>query len=82
MELSELRQNISRIDSELLMLLDERMELAVWVAEYKRENNLPIFDPAREAEILEKIPPAYRGIWREIMDASKRVQEGYLEWDK
>lgn len=79
MELSELRQNISRIDSELLRLLDERMELAVWVAEYKKNHGLPVFDPVREAEILEKIPPAYRGIWREIMGASKRVQEEYLK---
>ncbi len=28
MELTKLRQSISRIDSELLRLLDERMELA------------------------------------------------------
>ena len=79
MELSELRQNISRIDSELLRLLGERMELAVWVAEYKWEHGLPVFDPVREAEILTKIPEGYRDIWKEIMGESKRVQEEYLK---
>lgn len=79
MELSELRQNISCIDSKLLSLLDERMQLAMWVAEYKKNHGFPVFDPVREAEILTKIPPAYQGIWKEIMGASKKVQESYLQ---
>ena len=79
MELTKLRQSISRIDSELLRLLDERMELADWVAEYKWEHDLPVFDPVREAEILEKIPEEYQGIWKEMMDVSKRRQEEYLK---
>lgn len=79
MHLTEIRQHISFIDTELLRLLDERMQLAKWVAEYKKEHNLPVFDPAREAEILEKIPEEYQGIWKEMMNVSKRQQEEYLK---
>ena len=79
MELSELRQRITSIDSELLRLLDERMQLAEWVAAYKREYGIPVFDAVREQEILAKIPEGYRDIWREIMGASKKVQEEYLK---
>lgn len=79
MQLSELRQHITSIDSELLRLLDERMQLAEWVAAYKREHGLPVFDAVREAEILAKIPEGYRDIWKEIMGASKKVQEDYLK---
>lgn len=79
MQLSELRQHITSVDSELLRLLDERMQLAEWVAAYKREHGLPVFDAVREAEILTKIPEGYRDIWKEIMGASKKVQEDYLK---
>ena len=79
MHLRELRQNISTIDTELLRLLDERMELAEWVAAYKREHGLPVFDAVREAEILQKIPEAYQGIWKEMMNVSKRRQEDFLQ---
>lgn len=78
MELSELRQSISALDSELLQLLDERMELAKLVAEYKKVHNMPIFDAAREQEILEKIPKNYQSIWKEIMQVSKDIQKQYV----
>ena len=54
MDLNELRQQINRIDDELLDLFTRRMDLASQVAEYKRENDLPILQPAREREILKK----------------------------
>ena len=55
MDLSELRQEIDRIDTELVRLFTERMGISAQVADYKRENNLPIFHPGREREILQKV---------------------------
>jgi len=78
MELSEIRQKITYLDTKILSLLDERMELAKQVAEYKKINNLPIFDAERERKILEKIPKLYHEIWTEIMHASKKVQQEIL----
>ena len=55
MDLSELRVEIDKIDKELVQLFTARMGLSAQVADYKRENNLPIFHPGREREILQKV---------------------------
>ena len=55
MELNELRNEINAIDDELLNLFLRRMEVAAQVADYKRANNLPIYQPQREREILKKV---------------------------
>ena len=55
MHLEELRNEIDRIDSDLVKLFTERMQIAAQVADYKKENNLPIFVPAREREVLQKV---------------------------
>ena len=55
MDLNEIRNNIDTIDDELVRLFCERMTLSAKVADYKKENNLPIFAPARERAILQKV---------------------------
>ena len=55
MDLNELRQQIDMIDDELVRLFVSRMNIAAQVADYKRENNLPIFHPGRERAILQKV---------------------------
>lgn len=55
MDLNELRQEIDKIDQELVQLFTARMDIAAKVADYKRENNLPIFHPGRERAILQKV---------------------------
>lgn len=52
MELKDLRGQIDSIDDELVKLFGQRMEIAAQIADYKKENNLPIFVPAREREKL------------------------------
>jgi len=55
MDISELRNKIDSIDDELVRLFVERMGVSAQVADYKKERNLPIFVPAREREILQKV---------------------------
>ena len=55
MDLLELRREIDRIDEKLVTLFCHRMEIAARVADYKKENNLPIHHPGREQEVLEKV---------------------------
>ena len=50
MELSELRNQIDSIDDELVRLFCQRMKVAEQIADYKQENKMPIFVPARERE--------------------------------
>lgn len=55
MNLDELRFEIDKIDSELVSLFSERMDVSAKVAEYKKEHNLPVYDPVREEKKLEDI---------------------------
>ena len=55
MDLSELRTQIDAIDEELVKLFCARMEVSARVADYKKANNLPIYVPAREREILQDV---------------------------
>lgn len=53
-DINECRKRIDEIDDKLMKLFQERMEIAVSVAEYKKENNLPIFNKEREDFVIEK----------------------------
>lgn len=55
MEIKDLRNQIDEIDEELVRLFIKRMNVSKQVADYKRENNLPIYVPAREREILQEV---------------------------
>lgn len=55
MDLKELRAQIDDIDDELVKLFCKRMDIAAQVADYKKENGLPIFVPAREREKLQDV---------------------------
>ena len=55
MDISELRDKIDTIDQELVRLFVERMGISAQVADYKKERNLPIYVPAREREIFQKV---------------------------
>ena len=55
MDLKELRAQIDEIDDELVKLFCKRMDIAAQVADYKKENGLPIFVPAREREKLQDV---------------------------
>ena len=52
MNLKDIRIQIDQIDDQLVKLFVQRMNLSSQVAEYKKANNLPIYVPAREREIL------------------------------
>ena len=55
MELQDYRRMLDSIDGELLRLFCERMEIAARIGAYKKEHGLPVYDAAREREILLKI---------------------------
>ena len=77
-DLISIRNAISSLDEAILSLLSERMRLAGEIAIYKKEHNLPIFDPKRESEILEAYAKLVdfdiRNIFQAIMEESKKIQ--------
>ena len=88
MELSEIRNRMDEIDSSMMKLLRERMDLMPLVAEYKKANGLEIFDPVREGKIIESKKEMAKEfgvsedlveeIFRKIMDESREVQKKKL----
>ena len=52
MDLQDLRRQIDGIDDQLVQLFAQRMAVSADIAAYKKEQNLPIFVPAREREKL------------------------------
>jgi len=79
MTLKDLREDIDRIDSRLLALLDERMEKSLLAKAFKAE----IADPSREAAVIDRITrssrclagPDFTGeLWKRIIAESRGIQ--------
>lgn len=90
-DLAALRVKIDAIDCKIVKLLNDRSKLVVSVGAYKRANNIPIYAPHREAEVLGKVLGLNAGplpgrtieaIYRELMSGSFRLEHplkiGYL----
>ncbi len=52
MDIQDLRTEIDKIDDQLVDLFVQRMDVAARIADFKKEQGLPIFVPAREREKL------------------------------
>ena len=55
LSIEELRNRIDVIDEQLVRLLNVRVACAVEVGRLKHEAALPIYQPEREAEVLNKV---------------------------
>ena len=53
LDLNEIRNNIDKIDSQLVELFEERMKLTTEVAEYKIETGKKVLDTQRERAKIE-----------------------------
>ena len=85
----KLRYNdtLSTIDDELVRLFVRRMEICAQIAEYKKENHLPILMPAREqeklADVAEKAGPEMAEytmkLYHLLFDLSRDYQSVHTE---
>jgi chorismate mutase len=53
-KLSQLRAQIDQYDEELLEIFSKRMKISETIGQYKKDNNITIFQPKRWTEIIEK----------------------------
>ncbi len=53
--MDEYRKRINEIDAEMVKLYVERMETVKKIGEYKKAENLPVRDPVRERQLLDKL---------------------------
>lgn len=54
LDLDNCRKKIDEIDKEITRLFEERMNVVINVAKYKKANNLPIFHKDREDDVIRK----------------------------
>ncbi len=88
-DLSKIREKINELDNQIINLWKERMEACLSVAQYKKENDLPILDSKREAELLNRIGnmagddlEVYsRVLYDTVMTVSRSYQHKYLYSD-
>lgn len=82
-KLKPLRQKIDKIDDEILMLLDKRMGIVREIGTLKSKENIFIYHPKREQEILERLsnfgtknitPNAIKAIYNEIFANSRYLE--------
>lgn len=82
-DLSVTREEIDKVDKQIVELIEKRMDLALQVAEYKMSTGKPIYDRQRELEKLDKLghmastefnAKSVQELFLQIMSVSRRYQ--------
>ena len=83
MTIDDIRENIDRLDSELLRIFNERASLALKIGEIKKGLSLPVYDPAREKRIFTRMSAENAGplddqaivrLFERVVDESRRLE--------
>ena len=81
MSLQPIREEIDRIDDQIVELFKSRMECSRKVAEYKHEHGLEVFNKEREEQLLEKVETgagiygdSARQLYTTILELSRALQ--------
>src|SRR5713101_9787790 len=84
LSLSQLREQIDGIDSQVLTLLNRRARLATRIGHLKNQDRASVYVPSRERQIFARLAQlnqgplpneAVRAIYREIISASRALEE-------
>lgn len=74
-DLSQLRQEIDKIDDKLRPLLRERAEKSSKIGKIKAKTKTPTQDRSREKEILAKCETPYeKAVFKKILEESRKLQ--------
>ena len=77
------RTRIDEIDRKLVELLNERTRCAIEIAKVKRMNNIQVFDPARETQVILNVQQHSHGplddeglrrLFERIIDECRRLE--------
>lgn len=86
-DLNQCRKEIDEIDKQLMILFEKRMDIVINVAEYKKDNNLPILNYKREEEVINKnvgniknkeYEHIARKFFEDLMEVSRRLQDKFI----
>jgi chorismate mutase/prephenate dehydratase len=82
--LADLRSDLDRIDREIVEAINRRAAIAQQIGKLKQNDGMEIFDPEREAQVLQRAfadnpgplsGDAVRAVFRELISGTRAVQE-------
>jgi chorismate mutase len=82
-DLEDLRHRIDLLDESLVKLLNARAACALEIGRLKREMGIPIYQPSREAEVLQNVEkgnmgpldqPAMKRLFERIIDEARHLE--------
>lgn len=83
MDIDQIRQEIDRLDSELLRIFNERAGLALRIGEIKKQYGMAVYDPEREKRIFRRMQENNPGpledgaiirLFERVIDESRRLE--------
>lgn len=84
-EIGPLRDEINRLNEEILEKIRERVRVALRIGEVKKRHGMPVVDRAREEAVLNHVeslaadrvldPEGVRRVFREIIDLCVKAEE-------
>ena len=83
-ELETLRRSIDDLDGRILSLIAERVKVVLAVVQFKRENDMAVYDPERERNMLERLSrqapepldaETVRRIFERLVDECRRIEQ-------
>jgi chorismate mutase len=89
--LARIRRNIDEVDAVLVKLLNQRAKWALEIGELKKQEGVPVYQPEREAEVMEHVNTVNRGplsraamqrLFERIVDESRRLERVGGEGDR
>lgn len=88
MDIEDWRDEIDRLDEQLVKLLNARSQCAIELGRIKRERGLAIYSPDREREVIAHVTgindgpldrDAVRRLFERIIDESRRIERVTVE---
>ena len=88
MSIEDWRKRIDEIDVKLLELLNDRTRCVIEVGKIKKAQNVRIYDPEREREILRRMKEKNRGpldeeglqrLFERVIDECRRIERNESE---
>ena len=87
-QMDELRDQIEKIDEQMIDLFEERMRVSAKVAAFKKEHGIPVLDKDREKILIKRnvgkvknreLVVYYKEFFEGVLDVSKKYQHKLME---
>ena len=88
-DLSEFRSELNKIDERIVALLGQRFTIIRKVADYKKDNQVPMMQPSRVEEVKDRCaesaiahevnPELLRNLYGLIIDEACRVEDEIID---